>query len=235
MTRSTAGVLALALTTMASQAFGRPITPDDIARLLRVGDPQADADGKWVAYTVSGTDVAADKGYSHIWMTSWDGARTIQLTSRPGESENSPRFSPDGHWLGFVSGRGADQGDAQLWLMDRAGGEGRKLGGVKGSVSDYAWSPDSRWIVLVVDDPDPDADAARTTTVTVTKPDAAPAPAAKPDAVPTTPATVVAAKDKPPKPIVIDRFHFKQDRDGYLSRKRQRLWLYDVARKPPRA
>jgi len=230
MTRSTAGVIALALTTMATQALGRPITPDDIARLLRVSDPQADADGKWVAYTVSGTDVAADKGYSHIWMTSWDGARTLQLTSRPNESESSPRFSPDGHWLGFVSGRGADQGDAQLWLMDRAGGEGRKLAGIKGSVSDYAWSPDSMWIVLVVEDPDPDADAAKTTTVTVTKPDAAPTSAAKPDAVPTTPATVVTAKDKPPKPIVIDRFHFKQDRDGYLGKKRQRLWLYDVAK-----
>jgi dipeptidyl aminopeptidase/acylaminoacyl peptidase len=230
MIRSTAGAVALALSAMATQALSRPITPDDIARVLRVGDPQADADGKWVAYTVSGTDVAGDKGYSHIWMTSWNGARTIQLTSRMGESESSPRFSPDGHWLGFVSGRGADQGDAQLWLMDRAGGEGRKLGGIKGSVSDYVWSPDSKWIVLVLEDPDPDADAAKTTTVTVTKPEAAPASAAKPDAVATTSATVVSAKDKPPKPIVIDRFHFKQDRDGYLGKKRQRLWLYDVTK-----
>jgi dipeptidyl aminopeptidase/acylaminoacyl peptidase len=215
----------------AATAAGRPITPDDIARLLRVGEPQVDAAGQWVAYAVSGTDVAGDKAYSHVWMTAWDGSRTIQLTSRAGESENSPKFSPDGHWLAFVSGRGAgEQADAALWLMDRAGGEGRKLPGIKGSVSDYAWSPDSRWIALVLDDPDDADDGAKTTTVTVTtKPDAAPSPA-KPDAAPVTPATVVAAKDKPPKPIVIDRFHFKQDREGYLGKKRQRLWLYDVAR-----
>jgi dipeptidyl aminopeptidase/acylaminoacyl peptidase len=232
MNRSIVGALALALTATAisTAAAGRPITPDDIARLLRVGDPRVDAAGKWVAYTVAGTDVPGDKGYSHIWMTSWDGARTLQLTSRPGESESDPRFSPDGHWLGFLSGRGAGQGDARLWLMDRAGGEGRKLAGVKGSIDDFAWSPDSKWIVLVVDDPDPDAEAAKTTTVTVTKPDATPAATAKPDAPPTAPATVVAAKDKPPKPIVIDRFHFKEDREGYLGKKRQRLWLYDVAR-----
>ena len=233
MIKTAAGATALALTVvMAGQAAaaGRPITPDDIARLLRVGEPQVDAEGKWVAYAVSGTDVAGDKGCSHIWMTSWDGARTIQLTHRAGESENSPRFSPDGHWLAFVSGRGGgDQEGAALWLMDRAGGEGRKLPGIKGSVGDYAWSPDSKWIALVLEDPD--EDDAKTTTVTVTtKPDAAAPPPAKPDAAPITPATVVAAKDKPPKPIVIDRFHFKQDREGYLGKKRERLWLYDVAK-----
>src|SRR5690349_15140015 len=114
MTKLTVGAAALALAAFATSALSRPITPDDIARVLRVGDPQVDAAGQWVAYTVSGTDVAADKGFSHIWMTSWDGARTVQLTHRSGESESAPRFSPDGHWLAFVSGRGAEQGDAQL-------------------------------------------------------------------------------------------------------------------------
>ncbi len=226
MAKLTIGAIALSMAAFGTTALSRPITPDDIARVLRVSDPQIDAGGKWVAYTVSGTDVAADKGFSHIWMTSWDGARTLQLTHRSGESERAPRFSPDSHWLAFVSGRGAEQGDAQLWLMDRAGGEGRKLPGIKGSLSDYVWSPDSKWIALVVEDPDPEADAAKTTTVTVTRPEAS---AAKPDAQQTAPTAVVAAKDKPPKPIVIDRFHFKQDREGYLGKKHQRLWLYNLA------
>ena len=212
MAKLTLGAMALMLTALATTALSRPITPDDIAKLLRVGDPQADAAGQWVAYTVAGTDVAADKPYSHIWMTSWDGQSTVQLTHRSGESENSPRFSPDGHWLAFVSGRGAEQPDAQLWLMDRAGGEGRKLPGIKGSVEDYAWSPDSRWIALIVEDADPEGDAATATPE---------APAATP---------IASVKDKPPKPIVIDRFHFKQDIEGYLGKKRKRLWLYDLAK-----
>ena len=191
-------------------------------------DPQPDPAGAWVAYAVGTTDVAADKGQSHIWMTSWDGARTVQLTNRAGESESSPRFSPDGHWLAFVSGRAqtAPQTGDQLWLMDRAGGEGRALPGIKGSVADYAWSPDSKRIALILDDPDPEA--AQTTIVTVTKPSDA-AAAAKPEAPPTTPAATVTAKEKPPQPIVVDRFHFKQDREGYLGKKRQRLWIYDLA------
>ncbi len=228
MARRMTGAVALALAALGTTAYGRPITPDDIARLMRVSDPQVAPDGQWVAYTVAGTDVAADKGYSHIWMTSWDGLRAIQLTNRHGESETTPRFSPDGHWLAFVSGRGSEGGEAQLWIMDRAGGEGRKLSGIKGSVSDYAWSPDSKWIALVLEDPDPEADAAKTTTLTVTKPDAA---APKPGAGATSPAaTLAVARDKPPKPIVIDRFHFKEDREGYLGAKRQRLWLYNVAK-----
>jgi len=230
MAKLTAGALALMAAAFGTAAISRPVTPDDYARLLRVGDPQVDAAGQWVAYTVAGTDVAADKGFSHIWMTSWDGARTVQLTHRANESETAPRFSPDGRFLAFVSARGGEQTDAALWLMDRLGGEGRKLPGIKGSVEDYAWSPDSKWLVLVVDDPDPEAEAANTTTVTVTKPDAASNATPKPDAAPSPPpATVVAAKDKPPKPIVVDRFHFKQDREGYLGKKRQRLWLYDLA------
>src|SRR5579862_3595467 len=39
------------------------------------------------------------------------------------------------------------------------------------------------------------------------------------------------AKPAPPKPIVIDRYHFKQDIQGYLSDKRSHLFLFDVATK----
>ncbi|MFL5297576.1 MAG: S9 family peptidase [Phenylobacterium sp.] len=228
MSKSKLGALALVAAAWAGAAVGRPVTPDDYARLGRVGDPQVDPSGQWVAYTVGITDVAADKGVTHIWMTSWDGARTVQLTHRANESETTPRFSPDGRWLAFASSRGGEPaGDDQLWLMERLGGEGRKLPGIKGSVSDIAWSPDSKRLALIVDDPDPEAEAANTTTVTVTKPEATAPTAAKPDAAP--PPVAVVAKDKPPKPIVVDRFHFKQDREGYLGKKRHRLWLYDVA------
>ena len=65
---------------------------------------------------------------------------------------------------------------------------------------DYVWSPNGREIALLVLDPDPEP----------TKDDA------KDD-------------DKPPKPIVIDRFQFKRDIDGYLGNRRQRLMLLDVA------
>ena len=40
-------------------------------------------------------------------------------------------------------------------MMNRAGGEASKLTDVKGGVSDFAWSPDSTRLVLMVNEPDP--------------------------------------------------------------------------------
>lgn len=220
-------VLLAATILTAAAPVPRPITPDDLAKLHGVSDPQVDAKGDWVAYTVQSTDVAADKQFRHIWMTRWDGSRTVQVTNRKGESESTPRFSPDGQWLAFTSGRGPDdKGDSALWLIDRAGGEGVKMPGIKGSVDDIIWSPDSRTIALIVTDPDPD-DAPDP------KPDPKPASVDSDDA---TSADEAPAKkgDKTPKPIVVDRFQFKADSAGYLGKQRSRIWLYDLATKKAR-
>jgi dipeptidyl aminopeptidase/acylaminoacyl peptidase len=182
-------------------AAARTLAVSDVNNLKTVSSPAIDPSGNWVAYEVSSVDVKADKSFSHVWMTSWDGARTIQLTNRSKESESTPRFSPDGRYLAFISSRTDKHDNDQLWLLDRTGGEARALTKLDGSVVDYAWSPNSRQIALVVLDPDPDQ----------SKDDA------KDD------------DDKPPKPIVIDRFQFKRDIDGYLGTRRQRLMLLDVA------
>ena len=194
-----AGTAALAL---ASPAAARPLALDDLARLQNVDSPAIDPSGNWVAYSVSAIDAKADKNLSHIWMTSWDGSRSIQLTNRAKESESTPRWSPDGRYLAFVSSRNDKHDNDQLWLLDRAGGEARPLTKLDGSVVDYVWSPDSRTIALVVLDPDPDADDE---------------------------ATKSDDDKKPPKPIVIDRFQFKRDIDGYLRDRRQRLVTFDLA------
>ncbi|MES2136733.1 MAG: S9 family peptidase [Pseudomonadota bacterium] len=194
-----ASVAALAL--QPAPADARPLTVADADRMRAVSTPAVDPSGNWVAYQVGVPDPKADKNFSHIWMTSWDGRRTLQLTSRDKESEATPRWSPDGHYLAFVSSRTDKHDNDQLWLLDRAGGEAHPLTKLDGSVVDYAWAPDSRQMALIVLDRDPNADSDE----------------AKGDDA------------KPPKPIVIDRFQFKQDIDGYLGVRRQRLMLLNVA------
>jgi Tol biopolymer transport system component len=135
-------LLAAALSAAHAQsATKRPLRPTDIYHLRSVNDPQISPDGAWVAYSVSAVDSAKDKSDSDIWMTSWDGTQTIRLTSTP-ESESSPRWSPDGRWLAFVSGRQEGKG-GQVWLLDRRGGEAQRLTMIKGGIDDFAWSPDS--------------------------------------------------------------------------------------------
>src|SRR4051812_31683009 len=188
----------LAATTLGAQSPAkRPLRVGDLYALKNVGDPQLSPDGNWVAYTVTTPDSAKDKSDTDVWMTSWDGTQTIRVTSSP-ESESSPRFSPDGRYLAFVSGRQEGKG-GQVWLLDRRGGEAQRLTMIKGGISDFAWSPDAKRLVLVLDE-ETDSIARKDT-----------------------------AERKTPKPIVIDRYNFKRDITGYLGSKRTHLALFDVA------
>jgi dipeptidyl aminopeptidase/acylaminoacyl peptidase len=110
----------------------RPLRPTDVYQLRAVNDPQLSPDGAWVAYSVTTADSAKDKSDSDVWMTSWDGATTIRLTSSP-DGESTPRWSPDNRYLAFVSGRQEGKG-GQVWLLDRRGGEAQRLTMLKGGI-----------------------------------------------------------------------------------------------------
>src|SRR5438093_513660 len=129
----------------------RLVTVADLFRLRDVADPQLSPDGAWVAYTVTRADSAEDKQPGAVWMTSWDGSRTLRLTNSK-EGESAPRWSPDGRWLAFLSSR--EDEHTQLWLLDRSGGEGRKLTSFGGDVEDYVWAPDGKRLAAVVGDAD---------------------------------------------------------------------------------
>lgn len=202
--KSTGWLVALSVCLSADLAMAqkRPLTADDVYNIKDVRDPQRSPDGKWVAYVVSHAIKDTDKNDSDIWMASWDGSQEIQLTSSP-DNESQPKWSPDNKYLSFVSARQGAK-DGQLWLMNRAGGEAVKVTDIKGGISDYAWSPDSKRLVFVVNEPDPrdPRDDDKN-----------------------------ADKKKSPPPIVIDRYHFKEDVEGYLRNERTHLYLFDLGTK----
>jgi dipeptidyl aminopeptidase/acylaminoacyl peptidase len=157
-------VIALASSTPAG-AQPAPSSPQrllavaDLDAVRAVSDPALSPDGQWVAYSVRTTDAAKDKRSTDLWMTSWDGKQTVQLTQTP-ESEHSPGWSPDGRHLAFLSNRGQKNGPDELWLLDRSGGDAQPITQFKGDVVDFDWSPDGRRLALVVtDDPLPGTDS----------------------------------------------------------------------------
>jgi dipeptidyl aminopeptidase/acylaminoacyl peptidase len=181
----------------AATTASRLLTVEDIIAVSEVSDPRLSPDGQWVAYVVRTADPVKDKHNSHLWMSSWDGKQSIQLTYST-ESESSPRWSPDGRSLAFLTARGENDPPQQVWVLDRQGGEAKPLTGFNGEVVDFSWSPDGKKLALIVADED------------LTK-------------------LKGADKDKTPPPIVIDRYYFKEDGTGYMSSRRQHLYVFDVA------
>ena len=189
------------LLAVAGFAQQRLFTLDDMHKLKAVGDPRCSPDAKWVAYTLSTVDVAGDKRDTDIWMASVDGKDNLRVTTST-ESESSPRWSPDGKYLSFLSSRPGKAKGAQVWVIDRRGGEAQQFTEFKGRLSYFEWSPDSTRLAVVIKEDEDDK---------------------KPDAAPGT---------EKPKPIVIDRYSFKRDGAGYISGpKRSRIYLYDIASK----
>jgi dipeptidyl aminopeptidase/acylaminoacyl peptidase len=202
---ATAIAAAMATAAGSAQTARRAIALDDHSRIATLADPQRSPDGQWVAYQVTTVDADEDKRNTDIWMVRWDGREQIQLTSSP-DSETSPRWSPDGRYLAFLASRGTEEEKkkgAQIWLLNRAGGEAQKVSAVTGGVSDIVWSPDSTRLAFVANDVDPDDE----------------------------PEKKEGWKRKTQPPIVIDRYHFKRDRDGYLKRLYRHIAVFDVATK----
>ncbi len=178
-----------------AQQTKKPIQPADVYRIPTLGSPQVSPDGKWVAYDLSEVDTAKDGRVSHLWMQNWDGTQSIQLTYGD-EPASSPKWSPDGKYLSFLSSRDSKNG-SQIWLMDRRGGEGKKLTDIKGDINDYSWSPDAGKLLLTINDPENGGKK----------------------------------EPKTPDPIKIDRYHFKQDVEGYLLHRHPHLYLFDIQTK----
>ena len=192
------GVLITA-TASAQNPAKRNLTVDDLYRVREVSGPEVSPDGAWVAYTVSVFDLEKDRLDKDVWMTSWDGRKNLRLTtSRSGE--HTPRWSPDGRYLAFLSDREDPREVQQVWVLDRAGGEAVQLTDLPGGITDYVWSPEGKRLALIASDPDPDS-------ATVT-----------PDTT-----------QRTHRPIVIDRFQFKEDETGYLDARRDHLYLFDLA------
>jgi dipeptidyl aminopeptidase/acylaminoacyl peptidase len=181
------------------------VTPDDYFRLGDVGGPRISPDGRWIAYTVGTQDLEADESSSRIWMVPAAGGDPIPLSAK-GESSSSPRWSPDGKYLGFLSSR--NEGKTQVWTLFREGGEAVQRTDTAQEVNSFEWSPDSKKLLLVMRDPKPEeleAKEAEEKGETYEK--------------------------KTPPPWVVTRQQFKMDYVGYLDSRRTHLYIFDLASK----
>ena len=151
----------VSLFVVANVADARPAAPEDVIKEVDVRSPDISPSGDAVVYQVSTTDAVNDSNESHVWISKWDGSGERQLTGREGESESSPKFSPDGKQVAFISSRADEDEESRLWLLPMDGGEAQAVTNIEGSVEDFAWSPSGKFLALIVSDkqPEPKKDA----------------------------------------------------------------------------
>jgi len=148
--KRTAIISAFAFLLFASLAWGqppRPFTFDDLISIQRVSDPQVSPDGRWVAYVVTVTDKTKNTRNSDIWLVPIEGGMPRQLTNSE-KSDDTPRWSPDGEKIAFVSTR---DGQSQIWMIDVEGGEAKKITALSTGASGVIWSPDGKYLAFVSD------------------------------------------------------------------------------------
>jgi dipeptidyl aminopeptidase/acylaminoacyl peptidase len=129
-------------------------TVDDLLTLKSVGGTQISPDGKWIAYTVGYGDFKQDAFINQIWLAETEAGKTFQLT-RGEKSSTSPRWSPDGQTLAFLSNRIEDKN--QIFLINPNGGEAQQLTKSETAISNFAWSEDGKTIAYTATEPTPQA------------------------------------------------------------------------------
>lgn len=190
---------AAALLSLPSVAESRSMQPDDYYRFVFVSDPQLSPDGQSVAFVRATVSDDRRSRPGAIWLVDTSGKNVpTQFTS--GDSDRSPRWSPDGSKLAFISGRGEGQ---QLYLIARRGGEARAISQLKqAAIRDFSWSPDGKQILLTLAvDP------------TVQNPTEEKAKPEHPE----------------PDMVIVRNALYKSDGRGYLNERRSGFWLLDIA------
>ena len=137
------------------------ITPDDIVDLKQVSDPQITADGERIAYTVATPQREGKPARSRIWRIDAHGKTgAIELQAPAEANDNTPRWSPDGQRLLFLSNRPLadtkpDSGIAsmQVWGVAGEGDAPAPLTRSTGEVLSFALSHDQRTLAYVALDP----------------------------------------------------------------------------------
>ena len=177
---------------------------------------------------------------------------TAQRAIRPSDiyrlkSVSDPQVSPDGKWVAYVLSTPdsvKDKSDADIWMINWEGTESVKLTASPDGESRPRWSPDGKYLTFLSSRYDTKSsqlwkmdrrggEAEKLTELKYSIGDYVWSPDAKRIVlvIQDQESSDEADKKKSAKPIMIDRYHFKSDEGGYLERKRNHLYVFDVQTK----
>ena len=117
----------------------------DVFQLEYTDDVQISPDGGHIVYVRVSHDIMTDRARRNLWIVDADGSNNRPLRS---ESRNfsSPRWSPDGTRLAYVS---AAEGSPQLYVRWMDSGQTALLTNLVEAPEAIAWSPDGKSIAFI--------------------------------------------------------------------------------------
>jgi dipeptidyl aminopeptidase/acylaminoacyl peptidase len=125
----------------------RVFTGRDLFGLEVATDPQISPDGQVIAYVRRSGDIMTDRARPTIWLVDTRTGAQSPLVAGPG-SHTSPRWSPDGKRLAYVSS--AEGSTPQLFVRWMATGETARVTGLPTAPSRIVWSPDGSRIAYTM-------------------------------------------------------------------------------------
>ena len=132
---------------------------EDVFGLELATDPQISPDGSRVVYVRNSMDILVDRQRSRLWIVGADGSDHRALTSgESGGDERSPRWSPDGNRIAYVSsGTLPDDRSAQIHVRWMDSGQTARLTQLPRPPANLSWSPDGRLLAFSMLVPEPSA------------------------------------------------------------------------------
>ncbi|MDM7956020.1 S9 family peptidase [Blastomonas sp.] len=147
-----AALLASALSplVLSTPAAARPMIETDLAGLDRLGAPAASPDGKWVAFQLTTTDLAANTRSTGLYLLdiASRNAQPMAVADSPGHNESAPVFARDGQHLYYLSNR---SGSSQVWRVALPTGEPVQVTQAATDLSGFSLSPDGGQLAVWAD------------------------------------------------------------------------------------
>lgn len=124
----------------------RALGVSDFLTLDRPGEPAISPDGMWVAWSVTTTDLAANRRKTDLWLLSRAGMGQPVRVSTDSLGGRSARWSPDSRQLAYIASRG---GAPQVWIYTVAARTRRQLTRLSTGADGVLWSPTGSMVAFV--------------------------------------------------------------------------------------
>lgn len=125
------------------------LTPEILWSMGRLNNFTLSPCGKKAVYDVTNYDIKQNKGTTTLHLLDMQSGKSKLLTTTQ-KSEHSARFLPNSENITYIS---AQEGVAQIWLLDPQNNTRRQITHEQRDILDYAFSPDGKKLILIMEVP----------------------------------------------------------------------------------